>query len=333
MFNYNVPDSSITRVEEVHRSDKALDTTIKMGIVKRAFESYDTTIVYTVECMDQHGTPKLIDCRHMVKFGGPHNFEEFNLRPYSKSEIKIPQDRSGVRGYDVRAGDVVVVACLGGNLRTGVILGCLQHGSHKSEVPAGDIAYINCFNGIETKITKDGTYTLTFKGKNLSLLDLHIPGTPVPPPQYDPVGGGTFISLANDGSFIASDGSKQSIKIDKTGLSTTITSGNSSITLGATEVAVSSANVTIGSKTTTQKITSAAQEVSIDALNKASVKAMKVYVGSDAVELIDTLIKLIDAIGSLVISSPVGLCSPFNAAPTWSAQIELIKQQLSTIKA
>ena len=331
MFSRNVPDSSMTKIGNTHQSDAAYDATIKMGMIKRSFKGFDGNTYYTVEC-NHRGNITLMDCRLMMKFGGPHNFEEYHLRAYNQQDLRIPGDRSALRGYDVRVGDVVVVGCLSGSARTGVILGCLAHGARTDEIPIGDIAYINCFNGIETKITKDGTYSLTFKGRNLALLDLHIPGTPVPSPQYDPIYGGTFLSLINDGSFIVSDGKTQSIKIDKSGAAITITSGGSSITINATDTNIKSTNVAIGSSTSV-KVAVAANEIAIDGVQKVAVKAAKISIGSGPVELIDVLIKLIDAIGSLVVTSPVGPCSPVNSAPTWSAQVELIKQQLSSIKA
>jgi hypothetical protein len=64
---------------------------------------------------------------------------------------------------------------------------------------------------------------------------------------------------------------------------------------------------------------------------QASIKATQIAIGNSTFELFQGLSDLIDALGTLVVMSPVGTCTPLMAAPTWTAQIVPLKLKISTL--
>jgi len=261
--------------------------------------------------------------------GGVQNFEEYNLRPYRKIDLQLPIDPAIEKSFGTKVGDTVVVACVSGRHQEGVILGGISHPGRETALAKGDIAYINQFNGIETKIDSSGTYTLTNKALLATALDTHVAGTPIPPEVSDPTAAGNFLEINSDGSITVSDGAKQSIVIDKTGLNTTITSGSCSITLNALESAEFVAPAI--KMTAKMDITTSALNTKMESKLGTSIKTMKFAVGNSSFELIDGLIKLIDALGALVVMSPAGPCNPLQGAPTWT-QVMILKTKLTAFK-
>lgn len=324
---YNVRDSSMNIDSSSSMDSVSSPATIRQGIVREKFIGKDKKTHYVVE-VNVAGTIVPVNCSVMVRFGGPYNFEEVSYRPYRISGINPPIDPLPYKAYDVRAGDVVVVGFFDNSTRAGVIFGCLQHPAHNQDIDSKKTGYINTYNSIETKITDDGEYRVTFKGKLLNPLDIHIPGTPILPPQYDPIQGGTYFSLSSDGSFTIDDNVMQSLKIDKTGKSTTITSGKTVLELTPTGYKVTTPQLSFDSKASAEL---KAASISMEAKTTVKVKGLKVAIGSSSFELIDGLIKLIDALGTIIVTSPVGPCNPLQGSPTW-AQVLAIKTQLTAIK-
>lgn len=314
-------DSSTTRFN-------ATINNVHVGLVRE--ESYDSNLdmlFYRVE-IQSRGLRYFLMCRQMSRFGDVYNYEEWSPRTQSVNTL-MPMPGN----WSTRVGDVVVVAHLNGSPADGVILGSLRHPGRKTKISSGSMSYASEFNGLETTIDDKGAYKLTFKGAavNTPLLNA-ISGQKIPPPQYNSLISGSYLTLADDGSIELNDGHSlvQSIKIDKPGGKITITSGKVSINLdkSAGKVEVECLENSINAKKSWSLST---VDASIAATKSVKIKGTQIAIGSDSVELIDTIVNLIDAIGSLVVSSPVGPCSPVQAAPTW-AQIETLKTKLSTIK-
>jgi len=154
----------------------------------------------------------------------------------------------------------------------------------------------------------------------------------IPPPVYNTLYAGSYLAFESNGSFEVSDGHPlvQSIKIDKIGGTVTITSGTIKVTMSKknSDLSVSAVTTKISS---TKSFELKTISTSIDSVKEVKIKSAKIAIGFGSIELVDSIIKLVDAIGTLVVSSPNGPCSPANTAPTWS-QLEQIKAQLSTIK-
>lgn len=327
MFDYVVKDSSIWRDTASHAAYSKRDDSIRMGTVRGAHEAAKGEIIYMVET-HYNGLSVPMMCSLMTRFGGFTNYEEYGLRSYL-NDASSADPNVADHAYELRAGDVVLVACLQGNHREGVILGGIKHPARKAIIPLKEIAYISEFNGIETKISKTGAYRITNKALIPATLDAAVAGVPLFGPIYNPVVGGTYFEIGDDGSFTINDNIAQSIKVDKTGKKTIITSGLCTLTLEAAgNVSLDNIKTVISSK---QKIEMSTFDFKVAATKSASLKATKVAIGNDSFELIDGLIKLIDALGALVVTSPNGPCNPLQGAPTW-AQVLQIKIQLTALK-
>jgi len=335
-MDYIVRDSSLlpdmASVEVVYGSDSSIRT----GIVREEHILKDGSIVYTVEVLVD-GKQVPVSCVVMTKFGGAHNFEEKTLRPWLNGFPSGALSTASADKYKARSGDVVLVAYLNGQSREGVILGCISHPARKRKLKGKKIEYLSEFNGLETSITDNGSYKVTFKGYAATNdLALKVPpsGSDIPPPVYDIAAGGSYYGFNNTGSFIASDGS-QFIKVYKNATkgSIIIKSGSSLIELGGNRIngslSVKSSKVVVEAENTVS--IKAKKNLSLQSL-KTSVKGEQIAIGNDQFELFDGLIKLIDALGSLSVTSPVGTCTPLLSAPTWAAQVVPIKVKMSMIK-
>jgi hypothetical protein len=327
-MDYIVKDST------AHRNSNALeifdrnDCGIKMGIVREIYQSSTSEIKYIVEVQYSRQTMPVV-CSLMTRWGGVQNFEEYSLRPYHGSAAT--DAIGGVeQSMETRVGDVVIIACMQGNYREGVILGGLRHPGRKSKIPKTDLAYISQFNGIETTITKSGGYKITNKGVINTPLDLALPGAPIMPELNNPLVAGSYFELGDDGSFTVNDNANQIVKIDKTSKQISIKSGTCELTLDlvGNKISTSSTNLELKSDLKTDITTTS---LNMEAKLTAKLKAKQVAIGNDSFELIDGLVKLIDAIGTLVVISPNGPCNPIQGAATWS-QIVAIKQQLNLLK-
>lgn len=329
-MDYIVKDSTLWVNKESVSSLIKSDPAIKIGIVREALSDEDGRIFYRVE-LQNSGKQVTADCFPMVKFGGAHNYEEFGIRGYLQTVPDNPLSPIAQGLSKLRTGDLVVVAYVNGNGRFGVILGGLKHEARDQILAEDDIAYDAMFNGIQTTITTEGEYTLTFHGLpiNTPAIDILPAGVPVPAPIFNPLIDGSFLMFDKTGSFSVSDNLEQTITIDKTGANITIESGTSSITLNkATSIEVSSLDLTFDA---TKDFSVSALQIKMEATISTGIKTTQFAVGNDSFELIDGLSKLIDALGTLIVTSPVGPCSPLMAAPTW-AQVELIKTQLEIFK-
>lgn len=333
-MDYIVRDSSVLPDMRSMAATMEQDTSIRIGIVRKEEET-KTGTMYIVEVLID-GKMMLLGCVPMVRFGGAHNFEEYKMRGWLATAAGALSPAVGAQ-YKTRSGDVVIVAYLNGKSREGVILGGLNHNSRKPKLEMGKIGYLSEFNGLETSIKEDGSYKVTFKGyapTNDTTLKLPPTGTDVLPPVYNPLIGGSYYGFSNNGSFIASDGS-QMLKIHKniaTG-SIILKSGSSEIELGGNP-AVGNFSVKSG-KGIMEFQTNASIKSTIGlALQslQVSIKGTQIAIGNDQFELFDGLIQLIDALGSLVITSPVGTCTPLMSAPTWAAQVLPLKIKLSLVK-
>ena len=333
---YIVKDSSLLPDMRSISTMRSSDSSIRIGIVREERTTSGGQILYIVEVLVD-GKQVPVSCTTMVRYGGAHNFEEQTLRPWLNGFPAGALLPASSAGYKARSGDTVLVAYLNGQSREGVILGGLAHSSRKKKLKAGTVAYLSEFNGLETSITDNGSYKITFKGyAPINDVTLKIPpsGTDIPAAVYNPFTGGSYYGFSNTGSFIASDGS-QFLKIHKNLISGSIIlkSGSSQIELGGNS-AIGAFSVKTGKAvmelSTTASIKSQLN-LTLQSL-QVSIKGTQVAIGNDQFELFDGLIQLIDALGTLVVTSPVGTCTPLMAAPTWAAQVLPLKIKMMLVK-
>lgn len=321
-MDYCVRDSSILPDYRSLAVLDSKDSCVRIGIVRQENKLVGDIDGYLVEVqLDGRQIPVI--CQQLVKFGGPHNFEEFKYRPWSRKVPSTANSPLSASTYDLRSGDVVLVAFINGKSREGVILGALQHPSRKVILKSDQIEYASRYNGLETQIRKDGSYRVVFNGLPLNdtLLDAP-PGVPLIEAKFNPLTSGSFFGFDSDGSYIASDGS-QYLKMKKSIASGSIVlvSGKNRIDLGGNK-ALGTMGLKTDSLVTDSKKTSIKSALSykVETLS-ASIKATKMAIGSSQFELFDGLSQLIDAIGSIVITSPTGTCAPIQTSPQWVSKI------------
>lgn len=324
-----VKDSSIWFDQGNFSAVNRTDGLLRIGIVKKAYNADDSgEIRYLVE-IQNHNDKVELNCRLLRRFGGVYNYEDYIYQGYKISDKPDP-----VATFEAKAGDAVLVGLLNGQGREGIIIGGLMHPARQGEVKSIEgPQYKAEFNGVETSINKDGEITVTFKGLPTNINKLNdTPSGKLPKPQYDTNVGSSFYKFDKTGSWQVNDNAKsnkQLIKIDKPNGTISIVSG--AITLTLTKSAES---VSLKCKTTTitssDKVSVKTKTLSIDASTKGTLKAPKVAIGKDGVELLDQLAKLIDAVAKVAPISPVGPCTPLMATPQWS-QVEQIKAKIKEI--
>lgn len=324
-----VKDSSIWKYDKIS-STQPYSGEIKIGIVREeVYDDNTDSFFYRVEATAK-GKAFLMLCRQMSKFGDIYNYEEWNFRDQVLSTpVTLPTK------YTNRVGEVVIVAPIDGNTIDGVILGTLKHPGRKTQIKSKKMAYASEFNGLKTTIDDDGAYKVIFQGKSItnSVLSTLVPGTPIPPAKFDPSISNSFLSMDKTGSLELNDASialPQSIKVDKPNGKLIITSGKVTITIDKASQKIDTVCID-KSISATKSFTVSTADFSIDAKKSVKIKSPQIAIGFGGTELLDTITKLIDAIGTVVVNSPVGACSPIATAPTWP-QVILLKTKLMVIK-
>ena len=328
---HTVIDSSLLMDDDIMAGYSGGDYGVRIGIVREIAPSAGDKdkggIIYLVDVFYQ-GREISMGCTLMTRFGGPHNFEEYTPRNWLKFPPHLLHPSSADR-HEYRAGDRVIIVALDGDFRNGVILGSLRHPSRSRLTPDGEIAYLSRFNGLDTEIRQDGTYKVTWRGlpANDKLLDLAPVGVEVPAPKFNPLIAGSFYGFDNTGSYTVSDGKKQMIKIVKDSLGGTmaIVSGDTRIDLATDATTITSAALNINSDSVKIR---GGDEVFIDG-GEISLNG-KISIGFGPIELLDTLIKLVDELGNVTVTSPVGTCTPIMTSPNWAAVV-LLKTQIEQI--
>ena len=330
-----VRDSSLW--QDASSVANTLPGSVRVGVVIGKAESKEmNTTLYLVEVI-AYGRRYTLTCTQMSKHGHPYDYEQYSLSPVES--LKPPMVDTPVP-FGSRGGEVVVVAELPGN--EGIILGCLKHPARNSEVKAGDTGYASSFNGIKKEIKSDGSYKVTFNGTRLPPAIAQLKASILLPPfalpditVYNKLTAGSYYTFEKDGSYEVSDASivglPQGIKIDKTSGTIKITSGLVTISIDkkTQKVDTSCIDYAVTAKKSF-KVSSAQAEIS--GLTGVKIKGAKIAIGFGGIELIDSIIQLIDGIGLLIIPHHLGPCSPVASSPTWVPQIELIKAKLQLIK-
>lgn len=327
---YIVKDSSIWFNSDNYSLVNRFDGLIRVGIIKRAVNDKNTgEIRYLVE-VQNHGDRVELNCIMMRRFGGVYNYEDYIYQGYNINDKPDP-----VNFYEAKAGDAVIVSFLNGQGREGVILGGITHRARNTELNANDgPQYKSEINGLETIINKDGEMIVTFKGvpTNVAILNA-VPSKKIPKPTYNTAIGTSYYKFDKAGSFMISDNSQsggaQSLILDKPNGSITLSSGAASLKLNksAQAISLSSKTLSISASEATSLTT---KTFKVDAQTSASIKAAKVAIGKEGIELLDQIAQLVDAISNLAPISPVGPCTPLITAPQWS-QVESVKSKIKSI--
>jgi hypothetical protein len=317
-MTFIVPGSDRPR-PGLNRATRMIDNSIHTGIVHEELSSGNTGETQYVVMVTVNGQDVPVTCKRMSRWGGVHNYEEYTLRGY--------QDVIGTGtniNYSQRPGDVVIVAFLDGIAKQGIILGGIRHGARTEAVPGGGPAYKSRFNGIEKEITSSGALKYTYKGIVPSpQLEFPPTGAQIAEAIDNPLGGASF-GFNESGSFNIDDGSDQSILLKKD----SFVGGTMYIKSGSTQITITGNFIEpiIDLKTTGTINLDAGADVAIKGLSMGLTSTTRldmeatagVSITSAGSELLDLIVTLIDEIGGLTISSPVGPCSPIMGSPTWA---------------
>lgn len=331
-MDYIVKDSSLRQNPKAFAEYDRGDYAVRVGIVRQELEENDGTTKYLVEVFSG-GKQIPVACTIMSRFGSVYNYEEWRPRGWARNTVGGLLSPTTASSYDLRDGDTVMVAFIDGQSREGVILGSVRHPARTEKVEKGTLAYVSNFNGVQTTIDADGAYSVQFNGTPLQDLAPIQPGIPITEPQYNPLVAGSHFGFSSDGSYTVSDGS-QFLKIEKNPVSGSITlcSGKNKVVLGGNpvlgETSITTDTFAVSALSTSIKST---KDIKAEAL-QVSIKGTQMAIGNDVFELFDGLSQLIDALGTLVVTSPVGQCTPLMAAPTWAAQVIPLKLKILTLK-
>jgi len=319
---------------------KQRSTTLQIAIIREMKVDVSGRTKYVVEV---HGAGRAfgMECVQLAKFSGIHNFEEFNLRPWLKSPAAAVA--AGVKGagdYSFRSGDVVLVAELGGTSREGVIIGGISHPGREPKIQEEGIAYMSCFQGLETSITEDGCYKVTYNGApiNSALLEAPPTGASLPEPSYNPTTAGSYFLFDDKGSYTIADDNGQIIKMKKQTGNIVIVSGDRRIELGDAD---SSGLNQEGLNLFSDYIYMTADvemNIYVDlnynlTADTISIGATQIAIGNSDWELFDQIEQFIDILAEVtLIDSQGGPTLPFMMSPEWSKIEEWKSKMCSGIK-
>lgn len=169
---------------------------LRIGIVVASYPTSDDknrsklTSEYDVLVVEQHedkGTTTLLyrNCMSSEGLGSIADFFEKALRPKKKKTTK--GDSVNLKGQD---GAIVLLLCLDGMSDKGIIISSLTHPDRKTTLVDEGPRLEGEYNGLNIKVEKDGSATLTFRGATDS------EGKPTDSSQGD-----TVLSIEKDGSF------------------------------------------------------------------------------------------------------------------------------------
>lgn len=335
-MDYIVADSSLYKNDAYNVVDYN-DTSIRVGIVRKSIEVEGTGTKYLVECYIG-GNQVPVSCVPINRFNSPYNFEEIRLKPWLRGSAASGfLDPGAASTYSLRDGETVVIAFIDGSAREGVILGSIKHPVRATTTEEQTLAYHSVYNGLETTIDVEGAYKVTFQGAPLNDSEPIPPGTKeLPEAEYDEEISGSYYGFDNAGNFsidCSNDDGVNSIAINKTDGTITIESGKNTIKIvgGSSDGELI---ITTGAlKVEAKEISFNAQSTfKVEAAESISIKALNVAIGNDTIELVDGILQIIDALGQITVTSPVGTCTPIMASPQWASGIIPLITKLNTLK-
>lgn len=169
---------------------------LRIGVVVASYPTADDknrsklTTEYDVLVVEQHedkGSTTLLyrNCMSSEGLGSIADFFEKALRPKKKKTTK--GDSVNLKGQD---GAIVLLLCLDGMSDKGIIISALTHPDRKTTLTDEGPRLEGEYNGLNIKVEKDGSATLTFRGATDS------EGKVLNKEQGD-----TVVGIEKDGSF------------------------------------------------------------------------------------------------------------------------------------
>jgi hypothetical protein len=213
MINYKPPlPSSLLedRTEEDFNYGKDLfsNLSLKVGIILDIIEVEDPANIskisteYTVMTVEKFNSVTYNHCLASDGFGGISDFFNKKYRPTTNKKKTL--SKTELKNQN---GSVVLLLCIDGKSEQAIIIGSIAHPDRKNGKLTQDKGHHleGEFNGVNWKIDKDGSLTVTFKS-----------ATDNDAKPQDTKAGGSTLTMEKDGSVQVSDGNKEKIRIDKT---------------------------------------------------------------------------------------------------------------------
>ena len=181
---------------------------IKIGIVLDVIEAdgsnniYGLSTEYTVMTISDHNNQTYNNFLAADGFGGIADFFNKKLRPTSNKKETL--NKTELKNQN---GSIVLLMCIDGKAEQAIIVGSIDHPDRQHGKLTKDKGHHleGEFNGVNWSIDKNGALTVTFKSATDN------DGKP-----QDTKAGGANLKIEKDGSIQASDGNKETIRIDKT---------------------------------------------------------------------------------------------------------------------
>lgn len=195
-------------------------TQLRMGIVMNSYPIGDPknvsglTTEYDVVVNEQDGNSGAAlstykNCITVDALGSIADFFEKTFRTQKKDDIK-----GNVANTKGQNGAIVLILCLDAMSEKGVVIGGITHPDRKTTLKDNDPHLEGEFNGINIKVEKDGSTTLTFKGATDN--DGNV---------IDSSQGNTEVKIEQDGSY-QFDHKTITQRFDKSGVASLTTDDN-----------------------------------------------------------------------------------------------------------
>jgi hypothetical protein len=212
--------------------------------ITKIFPEYD---VMTFEQNEDQGSTTITykNCIAASSFGSIADFFEANIR-----KLKVKKTKGVTPSPAGQDGSIVLLLCLNGLSDKGVIVGCLSHPDRKTNLKDSEPYLEGEYNGVNIKVGKDGSTSITFKGATDNQ------GKPVDASQ-----GNTEIKIEKDGSYQV-DHDSISFRMDRNG--TTTLKGKKDINL------ITDTNVNV---TATKDVNVKCVNAKVDASGKVNVNS------------------------------------------------------------
>jgi hypothetical protein len=189
--------------------------------------------VLVVEQNEDKGATTILyrNCLSAEGLGSVADFFERSLRPKKKKTKK--GDATDLKGQD---GAIVLLLCLDGMSDKGIIVGALTHPDRKTTLKDEGPRLEGEYNGVNIKVEKDGSTTLTFKG-----------ATGNDGKVLDKEQGNTEVKIEKDGSYQVSH-KTITHRLAKSGEVSTSSDGSNTINTKKSFLASAEEDITLAAK-------------------------------------------------------------------------------------
>lgn len=278
---------------------------LRIGVVVTSYPTSNDrnknklTTEYDVMCIEQmedKGATTILyrNCMSAEGLGSIADFFEKALRPKKKKSTK--GDSINLKGQD---GAIVLMLCLDGMSDKAIIIGALTHPDRKTTLKDEGPYLEGEYNGVNVKVDKDGSCTLTFRGATDS------EGKPTDASQGD-----TVVKIEKDGSYQVSHKTITQ-RLDKNGKASltadddisNTTKKNFNVTATENIALKATKNLTIDCVDLVAKASGSAmlecQKLTVNSQSEISLKGQQLKIEAEAMAMIKSTMITLDGMVAL----------------------------------